>query len=97
MVLEPQTSQVLRSRCLTVWLRTTPEEHLNRVLAQGGAMPVLEREHAMVQVRTLLSERERLYAQADVTVDTSGLDEAQSLAQLLAAVHDLTGQPVIAP
>jgi XRE family aerobic/anaerobic benzoate catabolism transcriptional regulator len=91
LVVEPQTYQLLRSRCLTVWLRAEPEDHMNRVVAQGDLRPLRGREHAMVELRTILSQRERLYSLADRTVATSGLAERDSLAQLLAAVQDLSG------
>ncbi|MEK9775209.1 MAG: shikimate kinase [Quisquiliibacterium sp.] len=92
LVVESQTFQQLRSRCLTIWLRAEPEDHMNRVVAQGDLRPVRGREHAMVELRTILSQRERLYSLADQTVATSGMDEQASLQQLLNAVQELGGQ-----
>ena len=91
LVVESQTYQLLRSRCLTVWLRATPEDHMNRVVAQGDLRPVRGREHAMVELRTILSQRERLYSLADATVDTSANDEDASLRLLAATVSALAG------
>lgn len=86
LVLEPRTYELLRERCLTVWLRASPEEHMDRVIAQGDLRPIRGREHAMAELRTILKQRERLYALADVEVDTSGTDEAQSLQRMVDAI-----------
>jgi len=91
LVAEPQTYQLLRSRCLTVWLRASPEDHMNRVVAQGDLRPIQGREHAMTELRTILAQRERLYSLADATIDTSLHDEAQCLQELLTTVRELTG------
>lgn len=97
LVVEPQTYQLLRSRCLSVWLRATPEDHMNRVIAQGDLRPIQGRDHAMTELRTILAQRERLYAMADAIVDTSGRAEGESLQQLLTAVRELAGEPIGAP
>lgn len=97
LVVEPQTYQLLRSRCLTVWLRATPEDHMNRVIAQGDLRPIQGRDHAMTELRTILGQRERLYAMADAIVDTSARAEAESLQQLLTAVRELAGEGVGEP
>jgi XRE family aerobic/anaerobic benzoate catabolism transcriptional regulator len=89
LVVEPQTYQLLRGRCITVWLRATPEDHMNRVVAQGDLRPIQGRDHAMTELRTILSQRERLYALADATIDTSGRDEGRSLQELVTAVGEL--------
>lgn len=82
LVLEPRTYELLRERCFTVWLRASPEDHMDRVIAQGDLRPIRGREHAMAELRTILKQRDRLYALADAVVDTSGADEAQSLERL---------------
>ena len=86
LVLEPQAYQLLRSRCTTVWLKANPEDHIARVLAQGDLRPLQGRENALAELRALLAQRERLYALADATVDTSAADEGRSLDLLLEAV-----------
>ncbi|HLT26233.1 MAG TPA: helix-turn-helix transcriptional regulator [Zeimonas sp.] len=88
LVLEPRTYELLRERCFTVWLRASPEDHMDRVIAQGDLRPIRGREHAMSELRAILKQRERLYALADATVDTSGADEAQSLERLLEVVGE---------
>jgi len=75
-VSEPETFELLLARCLTVWLRATPEEHMKRVIAQGDLRPMAGNAEAMADLKRILAGRETLYAKADMTFDTSG----QSLA-----------------
>lgn len=91
LVVEPQTYQIVRSRCLTVWLRASPEDHMNRVVAQGDLRPIQGRDHAMTELRTILAQRERLYSLADATIDTSANDEDTCLQQLQTVVSELAG------
>jgi len=85
-VVEPATYDLLRRRCLTVWLRALPEDHMNRVIAQGDLRPMRGRDFAMAELRTILEQRHRLYALADVTIDTSGHEPEACVAQLQALV-----------
>jgi XRE family transcriptional regulator, aerobic/anaerobic benzoate catabolism transcriptional regulator len=80
---------LVRERCLTVWLKAKPEDHMQRVLAQGDRRPI-DRSHsrdAMAELRRLLARREPLYRQAEVVVDTSR-QGGRSLAALRQAVSD---------
>ncbi len=88
LVLEATAYQLLRTRCVTVWLRATPEDHLARVVAQGDLRPIQGRDHALLELRALLAQRERLYQLADATVDTSTADEDACLERLTAVAAD---------
>jgi XRE family aerobic/anaerobic benzoate catabolism transcriptional regulator len=61
----------LRSQAFTIWLRAEPQDYMKRVLAQGDHRPMAGRPSAIYELRRLLREREPLYAQAHVTIDTS--------------------------
>jgi XRE family aerobic/anaerobic benzoate catabolism transcriptional regulator len=69
---DPTNYGLLRERCRTIWLRARPEDHWNRVVAQGDQRPMAENPHAFAELRALLAARETLYAKADITIDTSG-------------------------
>jgi XRE family transcriptional regulator, aerobic/anaerobic benzoate catabolism transcriptional regulator len=86
-VVEPPTYNLLRRRCLTVWLRALPEDHMNRVIAQGDLRPIRGRDFAMAELKTILDQRQRLYALADLIVETSGREADDCVAQLLAALR----------
>ena len=77
-VTDPGSFKLLQKRCRTVWLQATPEEHWRRVLEQGDVRPGAANPQAQVELRALLKAREPLYAQAEMSVDTSraGVDGA---------------------
>jgi len=62
---------LLEKRAYTIWLRARPEDHWNRVVAQGDQRPMAENPHAFEELRALLAARQKLYARADRTVETS--------------------------
>jgi XRE family aerobic/anaerobic benzoate catabolism transcriptional regulator len=78
LVNDRETWRLLRERTTTVWLRARPEDHWNRVVAQGDRRPMAENPHAFAELKALLAAREPLYATAAKTIDTSaiGLDGA---------------------
>jgi XRE family aerobic/anaerobic benzoate catabolism transcriptional regulator len=82
LVTDPVTYKLLLERCLCVWLKASPEEHMARVIAQGDMRPFKGRSAALDEIRKLLADRDRLYARADVTVDTSGKTLRQTLTEL---------------
>lgn len=81
--MEPATYERLRADCFTIWLRATPQEHMSRVLAQGDMRPMAHNPEAMSDLVRILADRERFYAQADVTIETSGRSVGQVLAECL--------------
>ncbi|NVK32529.1 MAG: helix-turn-helix transcriptional regulator [Gammaproteobacteria bacterium] len=81
-VAEPSTYNELLNHFHTVWVRAHPEEHMNRVRAQGDKRPMAGNPEAMIQLRGLLSSREPLYARADQTLDTAGRSIEQSVKDL---------------
>lgn len=66
------TFALLRQSAFTVWLRARPEEHWARVVAQGDTRPMADDDRAFQSLCSILAEREPLYGQADVIVDTAG-------------------------
>ena len=82
LVTDPDTYRLLLDNCHTVWLKARPEEHMNRVIAQGDMRPFKGRAAALDEIRTTLADRDRLYSRADVTIDTSGKSLKTSLEEL---------------
>jgi XRE family aerobic/anaerobic benzoate catabolism transcriptional regulator len=83
LVTDPETWGLLRSRARTVWLKASPREHWDRVVAQGDVRPMRGRPRAMNELKQLLSSRTPLYEQAGLTVDTSGKTMASVVEDLL--------------
>ncbi|HKO56012.1 MAG TPA: helix-turn-helix transcriptional regulator [Thermoanaerobaculia bacterium] len=86
LVSEAATYELLLRHCFTVWIRASPEEHMERVIAQGDHRPMAGSEQAMDDLRRILEERTPLYARADRTVDTTGLREEDAVRDLLRQV-----------
>ncbi|MDF2697978.1 MAG: Regulatory protein of benzoate catabolism, partial [Labilithrix sp.] len=72
LVTDAETWGLLRSRARTIWLKASPREHWDRVVAQGDVRPMRGRPRAMNELKQLLTSRTPLYEQAQVTLDTSG-------------------------
>jgi XRE family transcriptional regulator, aerobic/anaerobic benzoate catabolism transcriptional regulator len=88
LVSEPGTFERLLSSCFTVWIRASPEEHMQRVIAQGDMRPMANNRDAMSDLRRILSEREVLYGKADVAIDTAGRTFGESLEILIQTLRD---------
>lgn len=83
---EPETFARLKSACFTVWLKAKPEDHMQRVIAQGDKRPMAGSQWAMADLRQILAGREPLYEKADASVNTSGKTVKQAGAELAAMV-----------
>ena len=84
LVSEPATFERLLTTCYTVWLKASPEDHMQRVIAQGDVRPMADNRESMEDLQRILAVREPLYGKADVAVDTS----AHSLAHCMRLVLD---------
>jgi XRE family aerobic/anaerobic benzoate catabolism transcriptional regulator len=88
LVSEPGTFERLLSSCFTVWVRASPEEHMQRVIAQGDMRPMANNRDAMSDLKRILDEREVLYSKADIQVDTAGRTFEDSIEVLIQALRD---------
>ena len=80
------TFQLLLDNFYTIWLRASPEEHMQRVLDQGDKRPVTGFPKAMDALKSILISREKDYARADYQLNTSGQpveDSRQALSNIL--------------
>jgi XRE family aerobic/anaerobic benzoate catabolism transcriptional regulator len=82
LVTDPDTYRLLLDNCHTVWLKARPEEHMNRVIAQGDMRPFKGRSAALEEIRKLLADRDRLYSRADAIIETSGRSLKSTLDEL---------------
>lgn len=80
----------LLASCTVVWLRASPQEHWDRVLAQGDSRPMRGLPDARARLETLLKARESAYARAPLTFDTGGKTLAQAAAGLAALLKQET-------
>lgn len=93
-VTEPETYAFLRRHAYTVWLKATPQDHWDRVLAQGDRRPMKNRPDAMEELERLWSDRARAYGRADLVVSTSHRDAEDVVGEIMQA---LPWRPSIEP
>lgn len=87
LVSDPASLNLLLSQCRTVWLKTSPEEHLARVTQQGDTRPMAASTEAMEDLRRILIGRSAFYSKADLVLDTTGEPLERSFARLLEQVR----------
>jgi XRE family aerobic/anaerobic benzoate catabolism transcriptional regulator len=92
-VSEPATYKLLLSHCYTVWLKAEPEEHMDRVLAQGDKRPMSGNREAMEDLKRILEGRAAFYSKADMAINTSGRSEDQAFEVLRTSVRQHLQRP----
>jgi XRE family transcriptional regulator, aerobic/anaerobic benzoate catabolism transcriptional regulator len=80
---DPETLPLLLERSLAVWVRASPEEHMQRVIDQGDLRPMARSREAMRELKDILKAREPFYRQAPLHLSTSGRTAEQSFDELL--------------
>ena len=85
-VAEAATYARLLERFHTVWIKTSPPEHMQRVRAQGDVRPMQGNPAAMTQLNELLKVRTPLYNKAEAQVNTSNRAVRSSLNDLLTII-----------
>jgi XRE family aerobic/anaerobic benzoate catabolism transcriptional regulator len=86
-VAETATFGRLLGACLTVWVKASPEDHMQRVIDQGDLRPMRDNRRSMADLCAILASREALYARADIQLETSGRSVADTLADLVSTVE----------
>lgn len=87
-VSQHETFDFLLENYNTVWLKAEPEEHMDRVRAQGDERPMTGNPDAMTDLKRILTSREASYARATYRLDTSGAGLDETLDRLLDIIHD---------
>ena len=82
-VAEAGTFICLMHACLTVWVKASPEQHMQRVIDQGDLRPMARSREAMRELKDILKAREPFYRQAHLHLTTSGRTADQSFEELL--------------
>lgn len=91
---EATYAQVLE-RFHTIWIRTSPAEHMERVRAQGDVRPMQGNPAAMDHLKGLLAARTPHYEKAEAQVNTSNRTVAHSLNDLMKVIsrHGFLDRP----
>jgi XRE family aerobic/anaerobic benzoate catabolism transcriptional regulator len=84
---DAEALDLLLETTLTVWLRATPQEHMQRVIRQGDLRPIAQSKVAMKDLRSILKARELFYRKADLQLNTSKKTPEQSLKALIRLIE----------
>lgn len=84
---EAVTFELLLASFFTIWVRTSPAEHMSRVREQGDLRPMANDKAAMAELITILSSREPLYARARTQIDTAGASVEASAGRLFSLIQ----------
>ena len=82
----PATYAQVLERFHTIWIRTSPVEHMARVRAQGDLRPMEGNPAAMDPLKALLEARTPEYERAFAQVDTTTRPVQSSVNDLLAII-----------
>jgi XRE family transcriptional regulator, aerobic/anaerobic benzoate catabolism transcriptional regulator len=66
----------------SIWLQATPQDHMDRVIAQGDLRPMGSGRGAMDDLQAILDSRAPDYARADAKLDTSAQDFGRTVDKL---------------
>ena len=91
LVSDAATFNLLLAHCTTIWLQAEPEDHMNRVRAQGDLRPMAASAEAMEDLRTILAGRSAFYSKAQYRLDTSAQPLAETFGLLRAMVQGALG------
>jgi XRE family aerobic/anaerobic benzoate catabolism transcriptional regulator len=93
MVSDAATFNQLLSHCTTVWLQAAPEDHMQRVVAQGDTRPMATSKEAMEDLRSILAGRAAFYSKARLCLDTSAQPLDETFIALRAMVREVLNLP----
>ena len=77
----------------SIWLRATPEDHMQRVMKQGDMRPMAANRAAMEDLRAILDARSGEYAKADFQIETSSQGFAETVKLLEAQIRVIVSAP----
>jgi XRE family transcriptional regulator, aerobic/anaerobic benzoate catabolism transcriptional regulator len=89
-VTDPESWNLVKQRCFTIWLHATPEELMKRTKRKGNPR-LLSRPSVLDDMKSLLTRREPLYAESQLTIKTTGRAPAKIAQAILAALHSIRG------
>ena len=88
LVSDPAPLELLLTHCFTIWLQADPEDHMNRVIAQGDLRQMADSRKALDDLRLIFKSRSAFYAKADFAYNTSGKTLEAAFTGLMSAIAE---------
>ena len=88
LVSDPATFNEMLTHCTSVWLQAAPEDHMERVIAQGDMRPMAASKEAMEDLKGILAGRAAFYSKADFRVNTSAQPQDETFQILRRTIRE---------
>lgn len=90
-VMNPATRALIQQRGVSIWLSAEFELLLRRISKRKAERPMLRTANPAATLRELLAEREPIYAQADLTVESRDVPHDAVVAEIIERLADFLG------
>jgi shikimate kinase len=90
-VMNPATRTLIQQKGVSVWLSAEFELLLRRISKRKAERPMLQTADPATTLRALLAEREPIYAQADLTVESRDVPHDAVVGEIIARLADFLG------
>jgi shikimate kinase len=90
-VMNPATRTLIQQKGVSVWLSAEFELLLRRISKRKAERPMLQTADPAATLRALLAEREPIYAQADLTVESRDVPHDAVVGEIIARLADFLG------
>lgn len=94
LVSDAATFNLMLAHCTTVWLQASPQDHMDRVAAQGDLRPMAGNKEAMQDLKDILASRAAFYSKAELQLDTSAAALGPTFEALRRQVRAALGLPI---
>jgi shikimate kinase len=84
-----KTRDAIRAKGVSIWLKAELEVLLRRISKRRSERPLLATDDPATTLRNLLTEREPVYAEADLTVQSSDVSHDAIVADIMTALASL--------
>lgn len=83
-----ETRDVCKQYGISVWLKGDADLLMSRILKRPGTRPILKTDNPRQTLIDLIKERDPIYAQANVHVESSRSSKAKTRDNAILAIHD---------
>lgn len=94
-VMNAATRALIQQRGISIWLSAEFDLLLRRISKRKSERPLLQTADPAATLRELMAEREPIYAQADVTVQSRDVPHDAVVAEIIERLADFLGGPVL--
>jgi shikimate kinase len=91
------TRNAISTKGISIWLKAEPDVLLRRISKRKNERPLLQTADPAATLRALLAEREPVYAQADLTVQSREVAHEAMVADVMTALAKFLGTAASSP